>query len=138
MGGYRWEQRSQQILNIPWTTYMNYSPWNSPGLDSGVGSLSLLQGIFPTQVSNPGLPHCRWIIYQMSHHGSPNIHQQEPKNDGRQERRRCPDKKVGRTEMLICVVLCVASSSFLYLGPLFTTITLHEQVGRWGRSNRKE
>ena len=35
------------------------SPWNSPGQDIGVGSLSLLQGIFPTQRSNPGLPHCR-------------------------------------------------------------------------------
>ena len=37
---------------------------------TGVGSLSLLQGIFPTQGSNPGLPHCRWIIYQLSHKGS--------------------------------------------------------------------
>ena len=39
-----------------------YSPWNSPGQNTGVGSLSLLQGIFPTQGSNPGLPHCRWIL----------------------------------------------------------------------------
>jgi len=37
---------------------MDYtSPWNSPGQNTGVGSLSLLQGIFPTQGSNPGLPH---------------------------------------------------------------------------------
>jgi len=36
-----------------------------------VGSLSLLQGIFPTQGSNPGLPHCRQILYQLSHQGSP-------------------------------------------------------------------
>ena len=36
-----------------------YSTWNSPGQNTGVGSLSLLQGIFPTQGSNPGLPHCR-------------------------------------------------------------------------------
>ena len=35
------------------------SPWNSPGQNTGVGSLSLLQGIFPTQGSNPGVPHCR-------------------------------------------------------------------------------
>ena len=42
-------------------------PWNSPGQNSGVGSLSLFQGIFPTQGSNPGLPHCRWILYQLSH-----------------------------------------------------------------------
>ena len=39
-----------------------YSPWNSPGQNTGVGSLSLLQGIFPTQGSNPGLPHCRRIL----------------------------------------------------------------------------
>ena len=50
-----------------------YSPWNSPGQNTGVGSLSLLQGIFPTQGSNPGLPHCRWILYQLSHKGSPGI-----------------------------------------------------------------
>ena len=48
-----------------------YSPWNSPGQNTGVGNLSLLQGIFPTQGSNPGLPHCRQIPYQLSHQGSP-------------------------------------------------------------------
>ena len=48
-----------------------YSPWNSSGQNTGVGSLSLLQGIFPTQGSNPGLPYCRWILYQLSHQGSP-------------------------------------------------------------------
>ena len=47
-----------------------YSPWNSPGQNTGVGSLSLLQGIFPTQGSNLGLPHCRRILYQLSHKGS--------------------------------------------------------------------
>ena len=47
------------------------SPWNSPGRNTGVGSLSLLQGIFPTQGSNPDLPHCRRIVYQLSHKGSP-------------------------------------------------------------------
>ena len=50
-----------------------YSLWNSPGQDTGVGSLSLLQGTFPTQGSNPGLPHCRQILYQLSHKGSPRI-----------------------------------------------------------------
>ena len=42
-----------------------YSPWNSAGQNTGVGSLSLLQGIFPTQGSNPGLPHCRPILYRL-------------------------------------------------------------------------
>ena len=47
------------------------SPWNSPGQNTRVGCRSLLQGIFPAQGSNPGLPHCRWILYQQSHAGSP-------------------------------------------------------------------
>ena len=48
-----------------------YSPWNSLGQNTGVGSRSLLQEIFPTQGSNPGLPHCRQILYQLSHKKSP-------------------------------------------------------------------
>ena len=48
-----------------------YSPWNSLSQNTGVGSLSLLQGIFPTQGSNPGLLHCRQILYQLSHKGTP-------------------------------------------------------------------
>ena len=51
-------------------TVCTYSPWKSPGQNTGVGSLSLLQGIFPTQGLNPGLPQCRQILYQLSHKGS--------------------------------------------------------------------
>ena len=47
--------------------------WNSTGQNTGVGSLYLLQGIFPIQRLNPGLPHCRQILYQLSHKGSPRI-----------------------------------------------------------------
>ena len=50
-----------------------YSPWNSPGQNTGVGSLFLPQGIFPSQGSNPGLPQGRWILYQLRHKGSPRI-----------------------------------------------------------------
>ena len=50
-----------------------YSPWNSPGQNTGVGSLSCLQGIFPTQGLNPSLPQCGHILYQLSHKGSPRI-----------------------------------------------------------------
>ena len=46
-----------------------YSTWNSPGQIIRVGSLSLLWGIFPTQGSNPGLPHFRQILHQLSHQG---------------------------------------------------------------------
>ena len=49
------------------------SPWNSPGQTTGMGSRSLLQGIFPTQGLNPGLPHCRQILYQLSHKGNSRI-----------------------------------------------------------------
>ena len=76
-------------------THGLYSPWNSPGQNkewvafsspgdlpnpgikprspknTGVGSLSLLQGIFLTHESNWGLLHCRQILYQLSYHGSP-------------------------------------------------------------------
>ena len=50
-----------------------YSPWNFPEQDTGVGCLSLLQGIFPTQGSKPGLLHCMQIFHQLSHKGSPRI-----------------------------------------------------------------
>ena len=50
-----------------------HSPWNLPGQNTGVGSLSLLQGIFPTQGLKPCLLHCRRILYQLSHQGSPKI-----------------------------------------------------------------
>ena len=46
---------------------------DSPGKNTGVGCHPLLQGIFPTQGSNPGLPHCRWILYHLSHQESPRI-----------------------------------------------------------------
>ena len=50
-----------------------YSQWNSPGQNTGVGSLSLLQGIFPTQGSNSGLLHYRQILNQLSYKGCPRI-----------------------------------------------------------------
>ena len=53
--------------------YGLHSSWNSPGQNTGVGSLSLLQGIFPTQGLNPGLLNFRQILYQLSHQGSPRI-----------------------------------------------------------------
>jgi len=51
-----------------------HSPWSSPGQNTGVGSLSLLQGSFPTQGSNPGLSHCRRVLYQLSRRGSRGIY----------------------------------------------------------------
>ena len=60
-------------LCTPWPIQEWNTPWNSPGQNTGVGNLSLLQGIFPTQGSNPGLQHCRRILYKLSHQGSPRI-----------------------------------------------------------------
>ena len=61
---------SHSIMSDSLPPHELYSPWNSPGQNAGVGSHSLLQGIFPTQGLNPGLPHCKGILYQLSHQGS--------------------------------------------------------------------
>ena len=49
------------------------SPWNSPDQNTGVVRLSLLQGIFPTQGSNPGLLHCRRILLLAEPQGKPDL-----------------------------------------------------------------
>ena len=59
------------MVSDPLRPHGLYSPWNSLGQNTGVGSLSLLQGIFPAQGLNPNLLHCRQILYQLSHQGSP-------------------------------------------------------------------
>ena len=53
--------------------YLPAKPQEKPK-NNGVGSLSLLPQIFPTQESNQGLLHCRQILYQLSYHGSPSHH----------------------------------------------------------------
>ena len=72
-------------LSVPWSevkwkslscVWLFVTPWTIQSMessrpDTGMGSLSLLQGIFPSQGSNPGLLHCRWILYQLSHQRSP-------------------------------------------------------------------
>ena len=62
------ESKSHSVMSDSLQPYGLYSPWNSPG--HGVGSLSLLQGIFPTQELNLGLLNCRQIPYCLSHQGS--------------------------------------------------------------------
>ena len=61
-------ENENQPFPVLWLT-----PWRSPGLNTGMGSPSLLQGVFPTQGSNPGLPYCGQILYHLSHKGSPRI-----------------------------------------------------------------
>ena len=66
-----WKLHSRvRLFATPWT--IQSMEFSRPEYWS-VGSLFLLQGIFPTQGSNPGLPHCRWILYQLGHKGSPRI-----------------------------------------------------------------
>ena len=67
------ESESHSVVSDSLRPLGLYSLWDFPGQNTGVGSLFLLQGIFPTQGLNPGIPHCRQILYQLSHKGSPRI-----------------------------------------------------------------
>ena len=61
------ESESGSIVSDSLQPHRLCNPWNSLGQNTGLDSLSLLQGIFPTQGLNLGLPHCRWILYQLSY-----------------------------------------------------------------------
>ena len=66
------ESESRSVVSDALQPHGLHSPRNPPGQNTGVGSLSLPQGIFSTLGSNSGLPHCRWILDQLSpHKGSP-------------------------------------------------------------------
>ena len=62
-----------RLFATPWTVACTrlLRPWDFLGKSTGVGCHFLLQGIFPTQGSNPGLLHCRQTLYHLSHQGSP-------------------------------------------------------------------
>ena len=68
----KWRE-SHTVISDSLQSHGLYSQWNSPGKNTGVRSLSILQGIFPTQGLNQSLPHCRRIPYQLSYKGSPKI-----------------------------------------------------------------
>ena len=61
-----------RLFATPWTVACTKfpCPWDFLGKSTGVGCHFLLQGIFPTQGSNPDLPHCRQALYRLSHQGS--------------------------------------------------------------------
>ena len=67
-------------LSLSLTMCLAYMKEKVKGQNTGVGSLSLLQGIFQTQGLNPGLPHCRRILYQLSHKGSPGMYEPSVKS----------------------------------------------------------
>ena len=68
----KWSE-SHSVMSDSLQLHGLHSVRNSLGQNTGVGSLSLLQGIFPNQGSNPGLPYWRQILYQLNHQGSPRI-----------------------------------------------------------------
>ena len=68
------ESEGRSVMSNSLRPHGLYSPWNSPGQNTGMGSPSLLKGIFPTQASNPGLLHCRRTL--------PAEPQGKPKNTG--------------------------------------------------------
>ena len=67
------ESESHSVMSNSLRPHELDSPWHSAGQNIGVGSLSLLQGIFLTQGSNQRLLHCRQILYELSYQGNPAI-----------------------------------------------------------------
>ena len=73
---YFWKLKSLNRVRLfatPWTVHRLYNPQGSPGQNTEVSSLFFSPGDLPNRGSNPGLPHCRRILYQLSHKGSPII-----------------------------------------------------------------
>ena len=66
-----------RLFATPRTVAHQAPPFSTQGKSTGVGCHFLLQGIFPTQGSNPGLPHCRQMLYCWSHQESPKIERNE-------------------------------------------------------------
>ena len=67
-----WSESHSVVSHFLWPHGV-HSLWSSPGQNIGVGSHFILQGIFPSRGLKPGLPHCRRILYQLSHQGSSRI-----------------------------------------------------------------
>ena len=70
---FMYESESHSVMSGSLRPHRLYSPWNSSGQNTGAGSFSPLQGIFPTQGSNSGLPYCRQIFLPAEPQGSPRI-----------------------------------------------------------------
>ena len=71
-----------RLFTSPWIIACTrlLRPWDFQGRSTGVGCHFLLQGIFPTQGLNPGLSHCRQMLYRLSHQGSPLVSKDNPKH----------------------------------------------------------
>ena len=95
-----------------------YSPWNPPGQNTGVGSLSLLRGVFPTQSLNPGILHCRRILYQLSYQGS---HSYGHRPNLTTTNTLCPENC--NTDYLVSQIYCPLSSLCMVAGVTMLSIT---------------
>ena len=110
----KWSE-SSSVVSDSLRLHGLYNPWNSPGQNTEVSCCSLLQGIFPTQGLNPGLLHCRWIFYCLSHQGS---HcRSEPSHNNRHPHPGGKCLVLLHTPLAWC---CSSEASFLPLGSEFT------------------
>ena len=89
-------------------------PRNSPGNNTGVGCHSLLQGIFPTQESNPSLLHCRQILYPLSHQESPKLENRHGTKCEQGSRTLFRNKRA--RQIGFRVFLCLLSKEEFYFG----------------------
>ena len=121
MGQVKKESESPSVVSNSLQPHGLYSPWNSPGQNTGVGSLSLLQGMFLAQGLNPGLPHCMQILYQMSHQGSPTqsgLRQFSIRNGPCAHSRQSPSSQVNTSIINDYFCLCISGITqyvFIYI-----------------------
>ena len=120
------KSESHSVVSNSLRPHGQYSPWNSPG-HTGVGSLSILWGIFPTQRLNPGLPHCRWILLPT-----------DPQGSAHMQKRGCPVFPTPFIGETVFFPLCILGSFLIsqlitYLLLLWLSWKLtHLQCGRPG------
>ena len=95
-----------RLFVTPWTVACTKSlrPWEFLGKSTRVGCRFLLQGIFPTQGSNPGLPHCRQTLYCLSHQGSPAEMKEAPIHNWNSKCSLCSDLRFYQVHGDACVV----------------------------------
>ena len=109
------------------------SPWSSPGQNTGVGSLSFLQGIFPTQGSNTGPLHCRQILYQLSYQRSPRILEWVAYPFSRGSSRPRSSTRVSCISGRFFTTEPPGKSQRSYLKPLYSVLSKKDGLSRCGR-----
>ena len=133
---WKWSE-SRSVVSDSLQPHGLYISWNSPDEDTGVGSLSLLQGIFPTQGSNPGLPHCKKILYKLSHKGSPmqcNGRQRTLKNQVYLKNEQSQKTQTSSIQFQNLAPLASPPTQYFFLKHLpFWALTSHKDLSRDSR-----